>query len=139
MEITIILIVIALAFYFSSRKESNDFDRIVKSRPDFFLSKESTPFFGDQFMTAEQKLQHLKSDYWKNLKETKIFFTQNRCELCFSEGILHLHHITYIRLGCENIKDVVLLCHKCHQRQHDHYGYDRTTEYYPLIKPKQSE
>ena len=142
MEITIILIIVFILFYFSSHKERKSFDTAIKSRPpqpDFFLHRESTPFFGNPFMSAEAKLEHMQGEYWKALKSLKLEFTQHRCELCFSPNNLHLHHLTYQRLGCERATDVVLLCSKCHQLQHDHYGYDRLTIYKPLIKPKQSE
>lgn len=137
MEITIILIIVFILFYFSSHKERKRFDEVIKNRPDDFPTpRESTPIFGNPFMSAEDKLKHMQGEYWANLKALKIEFTQHRCELCFSPHYLHLHHLTYQRLGCERIDDVVLLCYKCHQLQHDHYGYDRLTIYKPLIKPK---
>ena len=137
MEITIILIIVFILFYFSSHKERKRFDEVIKNRiDDFPTPRESTPIFGNPFMSAEDKLKHMQGEYWANLKALKIEFTQHRCELCFSPNHLHLHHLTYQRLGCERVDDVVLLCYTCHQLQHDHYGYDRLTIYKPLIKPK---
>ena len=153
MEITIILIVVYILFYFSSRKESNAFDQALKSRPKsepyFFEDKESSQFtyqptgtmpnFGNPLMSAKAKHQYLQSPEWKALKQLKLIQSNHKCELCSSTTNLHLHHLTYERLGNELITDLVLLCSVCHQTQHDHYGMDRLTDYSILIKPKQSE
>ena len=149
MEITIILIVVYILFYFSSRKESNAFDQALKSRsksePYFFPSEESTEFtgivpnFGNPLMSAQAKQQYLQSNEWKVLKQTKLNQADYKCELCSSPYNLHLHHLTYERLGNEYLSDLSILCSECHQRQHNHYGYDRLTDYSILIKPKQSE
>ena len=165
MEITVILIIVYIFFYFSSRKESNAFDEALKSRlksePYFFEDKESSrpkstykpttyrnpfvqptgtmPHFGNPLMSAEAKHQYLQSPEWKALKQAKLWRAGNKCQLCKSTTNLHLHHLTYDRLGNELLTDLVLLCSVCHQAQHDHYGYSRLTDYSILIKPKQSE
>lgn len=163
MEITIILIVVYIFFYFSSRKESNAFDEALKSRPKskpyFFDDKESSrpkptykpttyrnpfvlpkgtmPNFGNPLMSAEAKHQYLQSPEWKALKKLKLEQSNHKCQLCSSTSNLHLHHLTYDRLGNELLTDLTILCNHCHQLQHDHYGYDRLTDYSVLIKPKQ--
>jgi hypothetical protein len=42
-----------------------------------------------------------------------------RCRLCFAAGTarspLHVHHATYVRLGCEAPGDVTTLCAECHR------------------------
>ena len=159
MEITIILIVVYIFFYFSSRKESNAFDKAVNSRPksepyiwkdkestastrikwDYIPPIESRPHLGNMFMSAKDKQLYMRSDQWKSLKSQVLTIQNNQCKLCGSSYDLHLHHLTYERLGDEKMSDLAVLCSQCHQLQHDHYGMDRTTDYSNLIKPKHAE
>ena len=159
MEITIILIVVYILFYFSSRKESNAFDKAVNSRPksepyiwedkestapthikwDFIPESKTRPHFGSMFMSSKDKKTYMRSNQWKLLKFQVLTLQNNQCKLCSSTHDLQLHHLTYERLGNEYQSDLVALCGQCHQNQHDHYGYDRTTDYSILIKPKPAE
>ena len=156
MEITIILIVVYILFYFSSRKESNAFDRAlankkieddreeridaIKRRLDpFYVPRESTIQFGNKYMSAKDKKAYMRSSAWKLRKLATLMVQNDQCKLCSSTHDLQLHHLTYERLGNEYQSDLVVLCGQCHQNQHDHYGYDRTTDYSVLIKPKHAE
>ena len=159
MEITIILIVVYILFYFSSRKESNAFDKAVNSRPksepyvwedkesiapthikwDYTPPVESRPYLGNPFMSAIDKKLYMRSDRWKALKLQVLTIQNNQCKLCSSPYDLHLHHLTYKRLGDEKLSDLAVLCGQCHQTQHDHYGMDRTTDYSVLVKPKHAK
>lgn len=40
------------------------------------------------------------------------------CALCTSATALEVHHRTYVRLGHEHPKDLVVLCSRCHRRHH---------------------
>jgi len=96
-----------------------------------------TATLSNQFMSAEQKKAHLKSEYWRLLKVNKLIQQNNRCGKCgkLSEQ-LDMHHLHYRTLGYETIDDVILLCsgpNGCHQKQHNYYGYDRTTDYSKLV------
>jgi len=87
-------------------------------------------------VSVEDKAKHLKSNYWKNLKKVVRFRADNKCEICGSKKQLELHHLHYRTLTKENPEDVILLCRDCHQKQHNYYGYDRFTNYTPIIKDK---
>jgi len=88
-----------------------------------------------RFITAYHKALHLQSDYWHNLKQTRLAMANQACEHCGIMGNLHLHHISYANLGIEDIEDVVILCATCHQAVHDaaehlgDYKYDRKVDY----------
>lgn len=44
-----------------------------------------------------------------------------RCEICGKALVwhsTHVHHLTYERLGCERPDDLLVLCLRCHERQH---------------------
>ena len=156
MEITIILIIVYIFFYFSSRKESNAFDKALASKQieddkeerinaikrkldPFSVPRESTPQFGNKYMSAKDKKAYMRSSAWKLRKLATLMVQNDQCKLCGSTHDLQLHHLTYERLGNEYQSDLVVLCGQCHQNQHDHYGYDRTTDYSVLIKPKHAE
>ena len=84
-------------------------------------------------ISKEMKERYYRSDKWKLLKFKRMSIKGSNCELCNSTDNIELHHLTYERLTNEHLSDVILLCRNCHQKQHDYYGYDRTTLYTPLI------
>ncbi len=88
-----------------------------------------------QYMSATAKLAYMRSSKWQNLKNQRLRLANHTCESpnCSNTADLHLHHIDYSNLGSEFISDVRVLCKSCHQTQHDHYGYSRSTSYYPLV------
>jgi len=88
----------------------------------------------DQLMSRQQKKDHLQSEYWSKLKVAKLQQCGNYCEKCGKlSKHLDLHHKTYIRLGFEDISNVILLCRTCHEHQHQHYGKDRKTDYSKIV------
>lgn len=148
MEVIIVILILGLIFWHLDNKPKRKPNKhypsthSVKRPPIFECKLPPQPKFGDPFMSAKDKLEHLQSPYWSKLRLDRLVLANNCCELCNSTETLELHHTTYDRLGCEKLSDVVILCggsNGCHQLQHDHYGYDRTTDYHPLIKPKLAE
>lgn len=91
-------------------------------------SKEKQPAM---FMSAEEKATYLRSSKWKILKQATLSRDNYCCVTCLSSKNLHIHHITYIRLGREKKSDLVTLCAECHKNLHDKLGYDRTGHYPP--------
>jgi hypothetical protein len=63
---------------------------------------------------------YLNSKHWrlfrKNFKKSSCF--TGRCCICGKIRGLHLHHITYIRIGMERFSDVRELCKGCHRNVH---------------------
>ncbi len=86
--------------------------------------------------------EYLLSDHWILLRNR--FFSESKvvkkmfdqygflvCHFCKNgKTILHLHHQTYKRLGREGLKDLFLICEKCHTEIHsmsrDKNLYERT-------------
>lgn len=62
--------------------------------------------------------EYLQSGHWLNIREKARKKAKHRCELCFSKGLIHVHHKTYKRRGCENLSDLIVLCESCHSRHH---------------------
>lgn len=62
--------------------------------------------------------EYIRSDEWKEKRRQRLEFAKNRCELCFRESALDVHHRTYERLGDERLSDLIVLCRTCHRHFH---------------------
>jgi 5-methylcytosine-specific restriction endonuclease McrA len=73
---------------------------------------------------------YLETQHWQALRKQKLEkqrgdLGHNCCEKCGErpqvttrEAALHLHHITYERLGEERFEDVMIVCRPCHDKEH---------------------
>lgn len=66
---------------------------------------------------------YIKSEAWKKKREE--FFASGlpqskKCYICekLRAKWFHVHHMTYVRLGHEDLKDLVLMCEPCHDQVH---------------------
>jgi len=60
-------------------------------------------------------LAYLGSERWAAFRQEIIDERGYECERCGeTEPPLHLHHLTYVRMGHEAPSDVELLCPDCH-------------------------
>jgi hypothetical protein len=62
--------------------------------------------------------EYLASEEWAKLKEIKLKQSDNRCQVCYKKGKLHIHHRTYIRIFHEKLSDLTALCPTCHLTFH---------------------
>ena len=83
-----------------------------------------------QFMSKQEKYKYLNSAKWQNIRRFIIERDKN-CVYCGDKTNLHVHHIHYLRLGRENLSDLVVLCNKCHFKLHEEKGYSRQGLYAP--------
>lgn len=64
---------------------------------------------------------YINSSAWERKKaafrETDEY--TGRCYCCKSFENIHIHHITYERLGDESMDDLVAVCRKCHRLIHE--------------------
>jgi 5-methylcytosine-specific restriction endonuclease McrA len=56
---------------------------------------------------------------YQKLRAEALAAADNRCVRCGSPRRLELHHKHYDTLGVESLRDVVILCHRCHQAETD--------------------
>ena len=61
---------------------------------------------------------YLASDFWKKRRLKYSKSHPRRCFACNCRGFLHLHHISYERLGRELDDDIIWLCEECHRNVH---------------------
>lgn len=65
----------------------------------------------------------LNTVYWKIISRYKKYKSNNKCELCYKDSNLHVHHKTYKNHGMEIDdeiirNDLIVLCSNCHNHHH---------------------
>ena len=63
-------------------------------------------------------IDYLQSETWKEKRNERLKKDNYCCQLCGKKEKLEVHHLTYARLGNEEMEDLVTLCHACHEKQH---------------------
>ena len=62
--------------------------------------------------------EYLRSPYWRQLRQRILARAKGRCERCRAVRDLQVHHLTYVRLGCELETDLEAACARCHEASH---------------------
>lgn len=70
-------------------------------------------------MSNVQYEEYIQSPEWRERAEKIRAEYDNKCYICGSSNNLHIHHISYKRLGSEIDRDVVCLCRDCHMKVHE--------------------
>lgn len=63
--------------------------------------------------------EYLKSDHWKNLKDSKAKKSKKRCAICGVSNRLDLHHVLYRNILDVTLGDLRWLCRECHNTAHE--------------------
>lgn len=105
-----------------------------KPQPDMWFSYQTATYFNDKCPSPETGLrnalkelgfwkksykEYLLSDHWKSVSAECKLRSGKKCQLCNREGVLHVHHRTYERVGKELPEDLICLCGDCHEKFHD--------------------
>lgn len=71
--------------------------------------------------------EYMRTRHWKHVKELAYEYWGHMCAKCNASGVsLNMHHLTYIRIGRENIyMDVCPLCRSCHIAEHEAHPSSR--------------
>jgi 5-methylcytosine-specific restriction endonuclease McrA len=76
------------------------------------------PYF-DGTMSYLCYQEYLQSDEWKYKRDMMIRLRNYECELCHrSPSDLHVHHKTYENVCNERVRDLMVVCRKCHEHLH---------------------
>jgi 5-methylcytosine-specific restriction endonuclease McrA len=60
---------------------------------------------------------YLKSDHWQETRQRYI--ESDRPQKCRCGAPRYaIHHLTYVRLGCERLTDLEAICDDCHAEEH---------------------
>ena len=77
------------------------------------------------------KARYLRSDEWAYKRRLVLERDNYQCKKCGSTRSLAVHHLSgYNLIPKEPITCLVTLCSKCHQKQHDNFGYPQTYKEY---------
>ena len=88
-------------------------------KKEFLVNKKNLNWLKNPIdVNYEDYLDYIKSDDWKNRKAKYFKKHPKICKACGSTERIHLHHITYRRLGKEGPRDLVPLCATCHDEVH---------------------
>ena len=71
-------------------------------------------------LTPRQEIyrNYLKSPTWKRIREEALAYYSYTCQSCKNPG-KDVHHISYPEeYGQENLRDLIVLCRKCHDLEH---------------------
>lgn len=63
--------------------------------------------------------EYMNSPEWKAKREERLKHDKFQCQMCHTAKNLVVHHITYDRLGHEDLSDLITLCKKCHESVHE--------------------
>jgi 5-methylcytosine-specific restriction endonuclease McrA len=76
---------------------------------------------------------YLKTGRWAKIRQRELSRAHGCCELCGAQPRrqrkLHVHHLTYDRLGNEPSEDLIVLCWSCHQDAHEFGQLDRIQKF----------
>src|SRR5690349_728732 len=71
-------------------------------------------------MNKSEYAEYLRTSHWREVRDRFCAVPANQqCSVCGTPNNLDLHHLTYERLGHEELTDLVRLCHKCHFTAHE--------------------
>lgn len=73
--------------------------------------------------------KYLRSPEWKSKREELFKLRGKKCEMCGSTEKIHVHHLTYERIGDETMQDLQVLCEKHHMEQHPKWNSLKTKKY----------
>src|SRR5262245_4611509 len=72
----------------------------------------------------EKYQAYLASREWGLLREAVKERSGGICERCNKNGGTAVHHVTYARLYCERLEDLIHLCDECHDFLHGRSDFD---------------
>jgi 5-methylcytosine-specific restriction endonuclease McrA len=114
LTIPYVLLGVAIIWYFVS--EHNKQQLINEHNNKFKRTTsvdKSTPY-----MKYEDYQKYLLTPKWKHIRAQVLERDNNQCKHCQATHSLHCHHLTYKRLGDENLRDLITLCSSCHTKIH---------------------
>lgn len=60
---------------------------------------------------------YMNSSVWKEKRKERLELDGHRCVDCGATEKLMAHHLTYVRIGQEEMDDLITLCKHCHPKR----------------------
>ena len=110
--------------------------KLTKERDAFCTMKIQTNIIRESRLTGEEKftefqnnfpllnrrelyIVYLKTIDWKTKRKAKMYQARYKCEKCESKKKLQVHHKEYKNWFDVELTDLLLLCDKCHKKEHN--------------------
>ena len=77
------------------------------------------PYYERDVSDKTNYYQYLDSERWKKKATKRMSMDNYKCVKCGSAKNLAVHHITYDRLFCEPMDDLITVCNNCHKKIHE--------------------
>lgn len=74
--------------------------------------------------TAIDYKEYIQSHpHWQEVRAARFRFDEGRCVVCHSDvsAGFETHHLNYMHLGNEHMRDVITLCSSCHTKFHNNW------------------
>lgn len=101
---------------------NEDYDNELSQKLDFvqqWLDEAELTIVIPKHITKEwYRDTYLNSPHWRKKKNAALDYAKRLCQLCNNAWLLDVHHRTYENLGCENVRDLIVLCTTCHDKFH---------------------
>lgn len=78
---------------------------------------------------------YLASRAWALLREEVRERSGNTCEHCFMSPQQAVHHLTYERIGHEDLRDLMAICNPCHEWLSGKSKHNPLAVYYAVSPP----
>lgn len=78
--------------------------------------------------------EYLETPHWQQKRAEALARSGGKCSQCGATENLDVHHKTYVRLGAEELADLVVLCRDCHFAKHRRQRYDRAVNTFATKK-----
>lgn len=62
--------------------------------------------------------EYLKTEHWQERRIAALFRYDFKCWKCGATGGLQVHHLSYKFRGMESTEELMVLCEKCHKKEH---------------------
>lgn len=83
---------------------------------------------GDAYLRDGTRMPYkayLRHPHWQKVKQARFEFDGGKCAIChkdLSGTKYQTHHLSYLRLGDERLRDVITICDSCHKSFHDNWS-----------------
>jgi len=92
--------------------------KLIRKRRKIWINKQADTLL--ETVGAKKMLYktYLETSHWKKTRLRRLSRDGFQCVKCEKKRNLQVHHLTYERLGCEHLKDIITLCRSCHKKEH---------------------
>jgi len=111
------------AITYKCSKCNNTFDVLVSSWEGIKFCKKYPPECKNcnpiKHVVKNWYEEYLQTPHWQELRKKIFERSHGICEKCKQVKMVDVHHLSYERIGKENLEDLLAVCEDCHNQFHD--------------------